>query len=449
MGSSRGSPALPDEPYYSRPTSVASGAAQYKKSPALSTGRSGGAREAPASVAAVKRRWEVKTDNLLQPVDNSKTSAADSVSKTIEAINTGEIGSALSKDTAASRARSNSSSKHGLGLGIASLHDSSVTVSKPSSIVPTPTASRRQSLGYDSERLAVADKRRSLNSATSGHSPTMPDSGAPGSDTRGRGYSTLPPPSRNTSTASANRRSSSRISGDRLSWVRSLEDNNPRLNSQEGKVFRKLEGGVAAKLAKFEQQKNTSAPASFVNGNKVARSDSSNSRTSDGTGSFVPPNLTRRTTIESTSNGSPSLAPATEKTAVMTKFDESFQQKMELLAGSLADKADKNGPKAKPSTQSLRHALPAEDSAPVTVDTQARENHQAMLGDILKLKARPSQVGLAAGSVSISSKQSVENMPKESNIVDAPPAPAAKEVSAVEAVSGERSFNAAMLPLFA
>lgn len=152
--------------------------------------------------------------------------------------------------------------------------------------------------------LSPQDKRLSLQ-------PTSPASIASASS------SSQPP---------LTRRASSRLASDRLAWIKELEEGkNSGKNPGRDFVLKNLQGGVADKLAKFEGKQLTGG---------LTRTNSTISRMSSadayGIESSFGSIMTRTSTIDTSNRAS----------SVLTNFDDSFREKMETLAGTLASKAN-------------------------------------------------------------------------------------------------------------
>lgn len=144
---------------------------------------------------------------------------------------------------------------------------------------------------------------------------------------------------------SGSRPPSTALTSSRLAWIRELEGGrkNKSMSGSDSKALRDVGGGVAGKLAMFEQKQQQAKPPSAV----IGRSNSNTSRASRmsisvvGTSSNeddVP--TTRRTSVESTRS---TVAP------VMAYYDEAFREKMEGLT-QLATKR-LNGEDDKPESQ--------------------------------------------------------------------------------------------------
>ena len=216
------------------------------------------------------KRFEVKTDSLLKPVtSNDKT--ARKVSETIGRINSNAIGTSVpALDVVDSR----------------------------------PVTDRGRPIQSSDE--IKANRRLSQPAGRSNQLETR----SPTPD-----YTPQP----------RERRASSRLS-DRMSWLKDLEESSK--NPGRDFVFKKLEGGVAAKLAQLEGKKMEAKPAP----GGVSRSNSTVSRASDmysiEAGSS---RLTRRGTLEGESRPG----------NISDVVDGSFKQKLESVAGNLAQRVQK------------------------------------------------------------------------------------------------------------
>ena len=122
-------------------------------------------------------------------------------------------------------------------------------------------------------------------------------------------------------------RTSNRLS-DRLTWIKELEEGkNSSKNPGRDYVLKNIQGGVADKLAKFEGKQLTGG---------LTRTNSTISRISSvdayGIESSHASMTTRTSTVDTSNRAS----------SVFTNFDDSFRGKMEMLAGTLADRAQED-----------------------------------------------------------------------------------------------------------
>jgi len=125
------------------------------------------------------------------------------------------------------------------------------------------------------------------------------------------------------STQAVLKRTSTRLS-DRLSWIRELEEGKASSKNPDCDfALKNIQGGVADKLAKFEGRQ--------LNGS-LTRSNSTISRISSvdayGIESSHASIKSRVSTVDTSNRAS----------SVFTNFDEAFRGKMEMLAGTLADR---------------------------------------------------------------------------------------------------------------
>lgn len=183
---------------------------------------------------------------------------------------------------------------------------------------------------------AIADDR--ARSRRIPHSPITNNyldgsrSGSPVSHSR----STTPEPSHHSEVMPRVRRTSSRLS-DRMSWLRELDEASGKQTGRDF-VFRKMEGGVAAKLAAFETKKSgaisgTQIPSGAGVTMAPSRSNSITSRQSSSEMYGIESNkLNRRSMTE---------APG----SVSNLVNDDFKQKLESMTGNLADKISK-GPQS-------------------------------------------------------------------------------------------------------
>ncbi|TLS29218.1 hypothetical protein PpBr36_00908 [Pyricularia pennisetigena] len=144
---------------------------------------------------------------------------------------------------------------------------------------------------------------------------------------------------------SGSRPPSTALTSSRLAWIRELEGGrkNKSTSGSDSKALRDVGGGVAGKLAMFEQKQQQAKPPSSV----LGRSNSNTSRASRMSMSVVGASsndddvpTTRRTSVDSTRSG---VAP------VMAYYDEAFREKMEGVT-QLANKR-LNGDDDKPESQ--------------------------------------------------------------------------------------------------
>ncbi|TLD26644.1 hypothetical protein PspLS_04623 [Pyricularia sp. CBS 133598] len=144
---------------------------------------------------------------------------------------------------------------------------------------------------------------------------------------------------------SGSRPPSTALTSSRLAWIRELEGGrkNKSMSGSDSKALRDVGGGVAGKLAMFEQKQQQAKPPSSV----LGRSNSNTSRASRMSMSVVGTSsneddvpTTRRTSVESTRS---TVAP------VMAYYDEAFREKMEGVT-QLASKR-LNGEDDKPESQ--------------------------------------------------------------------------------------------------
>jgi len=116
-----------------------------------------------------------------------------------------------------------------------------------------------------------------------------------------------------------------------MSWLRELEDANAKQTGRDF-VFRKMEGGVAAKLAAFENKASGGTSGAVTPaGGRMSRSNSITSRVSSSEHYGIEGGrLSRRTTTDQPGN-------------VSDVVDASFKKKLEGLTGTLANKIQQQG----------------------------------------------------------------------------------------------------------
>jgi hypothetical protein len=257
-----------------------------------------------ATSSAGGRRFEIKTDTgLLKPVTStSADKAARQVSHTISRINSNTINSStFVSPTSAPRSVSGGS-------------EAGSSRRAGTNVVPKPVDD-----AIPSRRLSQQHLRNSYGDPSTGaqlsRTPT-PETG----------------PAENGATRP--RRPSSRLS-DRMSWINNADD--PSKNNGRDFVFRKLEGGVAAKLSAFEAKASGETPvATPARGlsrsnsiSKPAGPSGSGVSISESYGiEKVPTNLTRRSTTD-------------EPGKVEDKVGEGFKKKLEGVMGGVAEKLEK------------------------------------------------------------------------------------------------------------
>ncbi|KAL2881600.1 hypothetical protein SGCOL_003168 [Colletotrichum sp. CLE4] len=130
---------------------------------------------------------------------------------------------------------------------------------------------------------------------------------------------------------SSTKRASSRIASDRLAWIRELEEGKKKKSTINGDlpVLRNMQGSVADKLAKFEQQKQQQQMQQQV---PLTRSNSTRSRISsvaDTTFSSYNGPATARSSLDTCRTSS-----------VFSHYDDSFREKMEIITGAANKTAD-------------------------------------------------------------------------------------------------------------
>jgi hypothetical protein len=345
-------------------------------------------------ITVPKHRHEVKTVNLLKPVGSSENPAARKVSEEIGKINTNKNASkrlsmpntptyAVGKRSSVADIRQSLLAKAGSAASGAAL---------PSSSVPTRDSSLRNSLTINHDTNKRFSNPISLNHVMASQPPT------PLATTS----------STSTAPFTARRDSSGGTTASRLAWIKSLEENAGK-NPGRDMVFQKVQGSVAAKLAKFEQQ-NMPPPASVARSNSTV-SRSSESYSIEAGSSFVG----KRSSYAE----SPASTAATSNT-VLTNFDEGFRAKMESLAGSLVDKATKDkenemGPKG--ASMKLQEA---------TNSKSTRLPKDVI--DIINLSGTDAEVAINdfVGHGNLGRTRTLEDDLKRISIHDTPAAPAAQ-----------------------
>lgn len=191
-----------------------------------------------------------------------------------------------------------------------------------------PISRARQHDNFVAEQQKAENRYSTPISLPSSTTPANPPPAGPVQTDRRRSWQPSPSPSPSLPpSASApyrnavpNRRASSRLPADRLGWIKELEEgkkNRPTINS-DLPVLRTMQGSVADKLARFESKQMQAHMA------PMTRSNSTKSRTSsiaDTTFSSYGGVATTRSSLDSHRTSS-----------VFSHYDDSFREKMELIA---------------------------------------------------------------------------------------------------------------------
>ncbi|KAK1623680.1 hypothetical protein BDP81DRAFT_399356 [Colletotrichum phormii] len=193
----------------------------------------------------------------------------------------------------------------------------------PSSSTTTATAPAPNKLLL--AEIVNTDRRRSWQPAPTSvpsASGTPTSSGPPSASAPWRGRDL---------DGSSTKRASSRIASDRLAWIRELEEGKKKKSTINGDlpVLRNMQGSVADKLAKFEQQKQQQQMQQQV---PLTRSNSTRSRISsvaDTTFSSYNGPATARSSLDTCRTSS-----------VFSHYDDSFREKMEIITGATNKTAD-------------------------------------------------------------------------------------------------------------
>ena len=298
----------------------------------------------PQSAVPVRRRHEVKMDGLLKPVGSSENPAARKVAQHIESLNS---------STTVPRSNPNTP--------LIELHKRSSLADTRQALLAKASESSQNGL----PALYVPNRDSSLRHSRS----IQPDSNQRFSTPLPLENVMAPPADRDTGAgSSAHRASSTSRVAERLAWARQLEDKNQ--NPGRDMVFQKLNGGVAAKLARFESQRTQGA-------GPKPRANSTTSRASEGYN--IEPGYKRVSMVES---------PTAASGSVMTNFNDNFRAKMESLAGTLADKAQGKDTTEKIAGSSARHSWqPTSSSA-----SRGRIAISRALTDMIKLTGADTEV---------------------------------------------------------
>jgi hypothetical protein len=256
--------------------------------------------DAESIASTTSRRFEIKTNSLLSPMTKtSADAAAAAVSQTISRINSNSYIGAVPSPATAMPPPPRSVAMDG-GVTRRSVTDTVKSIQKPDDRNP-------------SRRFSQPAMRNSYV-----------DPGTPLQLSR-----TPTPEAQQGAPEARPRRPSSRLS-DRMSWLKDLED--PSKNSGRDYMFKKLEGGVAAKLAAFEKTKDEgpkTASGTPAIGRSRTNSNASRVPSSDMYSIELPTRLSRRTTAQ---DGD--IKPGN----VTDVVSEGFKKKLENLTGNLATK---------------------------------------------------------------------------------------------------------------
>ncbi|KAK1517972.1 uncharacterized protein CCOS01_12229 [Colletotrichum costaricense] len=168
---------------------------------------------------------------------------------------------------------------------------------------------------------------------------------------------------------SSSKRASSRIASDRLAWIRELEEGKKKKSTINGDlpVLRNMQGSVADKLAKFEQQKQQQQMQQQI---PLTRSNSTRSRISsvaDTTFSSYNGPATARSSLDTCRTSS-----------VFSHYDDSFREKMEIITGAANKTADEENEEKPALTKVTATFVPIEKKEPIVAPvTQAAEDESA------------------------------------------------------------------------
>ncbi|KAK1707528.1 hypothetical protein CaCOL14_011544 [Colletotrichum acutatum] len=167
---------------------------------------------------------------------------------------------------------------------------------------------------------------------------------------------------------SSSKRASSRIASDRLAWIRELEEGKKKKSTINGDlpVLRNMQGSVADKLAKFEQQKQQQQIQQIP----LTRSNSTRSRISsvaDTTFSSYNGPATARSSLDTCRTSS-----------VFSHYDDSFREKMEIITGAANKTADEENEEKPALNKVTATFVPIEKKEPIVAPaTQAAEDESA------------------------------------------------------------------------
>ncbi|TLD12778.1 uncharacterized protein PgNI_04121 [Pyricularia grisea] len=182
---------------------------------------------------------------------------------------------------------------------------------------------------------------------------------------------------------SGSRPPSTALTSSRLAWIRELEGGrkNKSMSGSDSKALRDVGGGVAGKLAMFEQKQQQVKPPSSV----LGRSNSNTSRASRMSVSVVGASsneddvpTTRRTSVESTRSA---VAP------VMAYYDQAFREKMEGVTQLASKRLNGEDDKLESQQDGLRKVtarLVDLDTAKKTAKTAGEEKKPAEEQPVVK-----------------------------------------------------------------
>ncbi|KAI8167043.1 hypothetical protein K4K50_007283 [Colletotrichum sp. SAR 10_71] len=207
-----------------------------------------------------------------------------------------------------------------------------------------------------------SDRRRSWQPA-----PTSVPSGSstPTSVPSGSSTPSAPPsasaPWRN---GLGNRRISPRLATDRLAWIKELEEGKKKTSiNGDLPVLKSVQGSVADKLARFEQKQQQQQLAPLTRSNSTR---SRNSSVADTTFSSYGGAATSRSSLDSH-----------RASSVFSHYDDTFREKMELVAGRKGDEEADEKPALQKVTTSFVSIGKKDKQA--TVDTaQAAQEPKAV-----------------------------------------------------------------------
>ncbi|KAF2666558.1 hypothetical protein BT63DRAFT_311488 [Microthyrium microscopicum] len=258
------------------------------------------ASSSPTAASSVSsKKFEIKSVNLLTPVTlTSADKQAAVVSNTISRINSNSISAPTSAP------RSNDVRR-----------------------VVTDSSQHRQLRGDTDERSP--SRRLSQPAIRNSYISSRSVSPAPANLSR----TPTPDLADGPGPAPRPRRPSSRLS-DRMSWLKELEDANAKQTGRDF-VFRKLEGGVAAKLAAFEHK------SSDVSGTSTPAIGVSRRNSVNRTGPAVAHNGITRQTSTADLYSIEGRTRRTSDTPGVIAVDAGFKKKLEGVTGHLAKKVER------------------------------------------------------------------------------------------------------------
>ncbi|ETS76772.1 hypothetical protein PFICI_12159 [Pestalotiopsis fici W106-1] len=232
---------------------------------------------------------------------------------------------------------------------------------------PVSTPSSRSSSANPLDRIQQWQK--SVTSAPSSNpgAPAANPTSAPSSNA----------PSRKASTTTT------RGVGNRLAWIKELEEKKSGSLGQDIGVLKKASGSVSNRLAMFESKQAAAAPPLSNKKPPLTRTNSTTSRLSSvGLDSTFSAN--GNTTATPRTSGE-TVRSSHRASSVMSYYDDSFREKMENVAGSYSDAKDKEKEKeSKPEKAGLQRVK----TSFVSVDPKKKAESATSDSDVNETEAK-------------------------------------------------------------